>query len=231
MTEAEWLACTIRGDMSVFLRERWETSLSNYGEEETKEERFYRRKVTLFMAGCCRRIREWLVDPRAVETVELVAEGLDHDSDEVQKIITEVGAAATGEYTPESEAANAAYLALDPMDGLFEDADTVADHAISAVNIAADLQGRKADSRAEEIFHANLWRELLGNPFRPYQAPATWPSAVVELAQSLYDGNDNRLILADALEEAGHQDLAEHFRNEEWHPKGCWVVDMILGKE
>jgi hypothetical protein len=58
----------------------------------------------------------------------------------------------------------------------------------------------------------------------------SWPSVVVELAQSLYDGTGDRLILADALEEAGHQELAEHFRAEEWHPKGCWVVDLVLGK-
>ena len=38
------------------------------------------------------------------------------------------------------------------------------------------------------------------------------------------------VILADALEEAGHFELAEHFRQETWPPKGCWVVDMILGK-
>jgi hypothetical protein len=77
---------------------------------------------------------------------------------------------------------------------------------------------------------SDLFRHIIGNPFRPYTAPAAWPSTVIDLAQSLYDGNDNRLILADALEEAGHLELAEHFRKEEWHPKGCWVVDMILGK-
>ncbi len=35
----------------------------------------------------------------------------------------------------------------------------------------------------------------------------------------------------DALLEAGHPELAEHFRDaKEWHPKGCWVVDLLLGK-
>ena len=49
-------------------------------------------------------------------------------------------------------------------------------------------------------------------------------------AQALYDGTGDRLILADALEESGHPELAQHFRAEEWHPKGCWVVDLVLGK-
>lgn len=72
---------------------------------------------------------------------------------------------------------------------------------------------------------------LVGNPFKPYPAPSAWPTAVIELAQALYDGADDRLILADALEEAGHGELAAHFRSEEWHPKGCFVMDLILGKE
>ncbi|OAI53024.1 hypothetical protein AYO44_16375 [Planctomycetaceae bacterium SCGC AG-212-F19] len=82
----------------------------------------------------------------------------------------------------------------------------------------------------ETEYSCNLLRHIMGNPFRPFPTPASWPSAVVELAQALYVGHGDPLILADALEEAGHQDLAEHFRAEEWHPKGCWVVDLLLGK-
>ncbi len=36
---------------------------------------------------------------------------------------------------------------------------------------------------------------------------------------------------SDALLEAGHAELAEHFQKESWHPKGCWVVDLVLGKK
>jgi hypothetical protein len=36
--------------------------------------------------------------------------------------------------------------------------------------------------------------------------------------------------LVNALLEAGHHELAEHFRCEEWHPKGCWALDVILGR-
>jgi hypothetical protein len=75
-----------------------------------------------------------------------------------------------------------------------------------------------------------LLRHIIGNPFRPYPAPPSWPSTVVQLAESLYDGQDCAFALHDALLEAGHAELAEHFRSEQWHPKGCWVVDLILGK-
>ncbi len=76
-----------------------------------------------------------------------------------------------------------------------------------------------------------LLRHIIGNPFQTFRLPNSWPLAAIELSQALYTGVDNRLILADAMEEAGHSELAEHFRQEEWHPKGCWIVDMILGKE
>jgi hypothetical protein len=36
--------------------------------------------------------------------------------------------------------------------------------------------------------------------------------------------------LHDALLEAGHPELAEHFQQEQWHPKGCFALDLILGK-
>jgi hypothetical protein len=73
-------------------------------------------------------------------------------------------------------------------------------------------------------------RDVLGNPFRPYPALPSWPSTVVQLAESLYAGQDCAFALHDALLEAGHADRAEHFRGEKSHPKGCWVVDLILGK-
>jgi hypothetical protein len=78
---------------------------------------------------------------------------------------------------------------------------------------------------------AEMIRHVAGNPFHPYQAPPSWPSTVVQLAESLYDGQDCGFALHDALLEAGHAELAEHFRQEQWHPKGCWIVDMILGNK
>jgi hypothetical protein len=78
---------------------------------------------------------------------------------------------------------------------------------------------------------AHLLRHIIGNPFHPHPAPSSWPSAVVQLAESQYAGQDCSFALHDALLEAGHAELAEHFQEEKLHPKGCWVVDLILGKE
>jgi hypothetical protein len=55
------------------------------------------------------------------------------------------------------------------------------------------------------------------------------------LARSIYD--EHRFvempILADALEEAGctDPDILSHCRGPGPHVRGCWPVDLILGKE
>jgi hypothetical protein len=33
------------------------------------------------------------------------------------------------------------------------------------------------------------------------------------------------------LLDAGHPELADHFHTDQSHPKGCWAVDLILGKK
>lgn len=77
---------------------------------------------------------------------------------------------------------------------------------------------------------AGILRHIIGNPFRPYPA-ASWPTSVMQLADALYNGQDCGFALHDALLEAGHPELAEHFQKEAWHPKGCCVLDLILDKK
>jgi hypothetical protein len=40
-------------------------------------------------------------------------------------------------------------------------------------------------------------------------------------------------VLVDALEEAGctNTDILGHLRGAEPHVRGCWVIDLLLGKE
>lgn len=95
----------------------------------------------------------------------------------------------------------------------------------------AVVQANRDWHNANKAKCLTLLRHIMGNPFRPYPAPEFWPSNVVLLAQALYEGQDCDYALHDALEEAGHPELAEHFRQREHHPKGCWVVDLILGKK
>jgi hypothetical protein len=88
---------------------------------------------------------------------------------------------------------------------------------------------------AECEAQAVLLREMFGNPFRPVTIDPTWLTPkVVDLARQLYEeqGFDRIPDLAQALEEAGctNKALLEHCRMQEGHVKGCWVVDLLLGK-
>jgi hypothetical protein len=86
--------------------------------------------------------------------------------------------------------------------------------------------------------HAGILQDILGNPFRPVTTKPAWliwnDGTVVKIAQAIYDERAfNRMpILADALEDAGcdNDDIITHCRIEGPHVKGCWVVDLLLGK-
>jgi hypothetical protein len=83
---------------------------------------------------------------------------------------------------------------------------------------------------------AALMRCIYGNPFRPTPSiDAAWKMrTVATLAQSIYNDRafDRLPILADALEEAGGRDaeILAHCRQPGPHARGCWVIDLLLGK-
>lgn len=92
----------------------------------------------------------------------------------------------------------------------------------------------------------HLLRDIFANRFRPMPAIdsawLSWNDGIVgKLAQAIYDErilpqgllDQSRLaILADALEEAGCpvEDVLSHLRSDGPHVRGCWVVDLMLGK-
>lgn len=55
-----------------------------------------------------------------------------------------------------------------------------------------------------------------------------WPSVVIDLARGFAEGRGLSLAVCDALIEAGHPHLAEHFRGRGYHPADCWALRMIL---
>jgi hypothetical protein len=82
---------------------------------------------------------------------------------------------------------------------------------------------------------AALVREVFGNPFRRVRARRAWRTPrVVSLAAAIYGKPLGRRMpdLGRALERAGCTDdrMIEHCRSRRPHVRGCWVVDLILGK-
>lgn len=81
-----------------------------------------------------------------------------------------------------------------------------------------------------------LLRDIFGNPFRPVTFDPTWrTSTAVALANQMYQSRDFSAmpILADALQDAAcaNEEILSHCREPGVHVRGCWVVDLVLGKE
>jgi hypothetical protein len=78
-------------------------------------------------------------------------------------------------------------------------------------------------------------RDVFGNPFRPVAVEPGWRTGTaVALARQMYASRDFSLmpILADALQDAGCEcaDVLDHCRGDGPHVRGCWVIDLVLGK-
>ena len=232
MNEEEWLACTDPTPMLDFLRGK----VSD-------------RKLRLFVCACCRRIWHKLFDTqsrRAVEVAERLADG--------QADLAEVAAARTEmeelirrreqEWPEEASFSEAALLYghVDRLPRMLAQSALEEGVTTQWTGLAADFRAAgPADHRPLVAF----LHDIFGNPFRPVTiAPAVlaWnDAAVVRLAQAAYDerhlpagtlDNGRLAILADALEEAGctDADILGHLRGPGPHVRGCWPVDLCLGK-
>jgi hypothetical protein len=229
MTEAEWLACTDPTPMLYFLG----------GEASV-------RKLSLFACACCRRIRRMLKDGRSRRALE-IAEA--HQSEPVDSAAFVVGwndaadalSAAVGERDSENHRGSAVALECLRV--------TAGDALRASLNVAQwiDAGFRHGPPTPEQRAQAQLLRDIFGNPFRPSPplppAVLAWHDATVRrIAEGVYQDwrmpegtlDTARLaILADALLDAGcdGEELIQHCRSEGPHVRGCWVVDLILGKE
>jgi hypothetical protein len=86
-----------------------------------------------------------------------------------------------------------------------------------------------------EAKHASLLRDIFGNPFRPVTFSPSWRTdTAMSLAKQMYDSREFSAmpVLADALQDAGcdNDDILSHCRGAGPHVRGCWVVDLVLGK-
>jgi hypothetical protein len=178
------------------------------------------RKLRLFACGCVRRVWSLLRNEksrRLVEQAERYADG-----EVSRRELWAARAAAPGR--DGDPAGNWAARAA------------VACAMAAAPEAAQSASTLIVNARHTEIkeweAQADLIRELLGNPFHPVAITAPLPETISQLAQSLYDGADCAFALHDALLEEGQSQIAEHFEPKgKWHPKGCWALDLILGKK
>jgi hypothetical protein len=236
MTEEEWLACDDPIEMLEFLRGRATD-----------------RKLRLFGCACCRRLWPLLDDRsrRAVEVSEQHADGrIDLDT------FLQNAEAAKAAWNDSSCSAHADINAADAVYRImwneyekssFEDTVETLQYVVYRMSDAACLQndsGGDMASRGKQWYRnaakekevaGQLLADIIGDPFHPAPFQPTWRTdIVVAIARQAYDSGDfeGLPILADALEEAGCPDMAilDHLRGPEPHVRGCWVVDLLIGK-
>jgi hypothetical protein len=89
--------------------------------------------------------------------------------------------------------------------------------------------------RLGDILRPGPIRLILNTSSRIEPSWVTWHGGlIVSMALQMYVRRDfiDMPILADALEEAGciDQEILAHCRTGGEHVRGCWVVDLVLGK-
>jgi hypothetical protein len=222
VTERQWLKCTGPKKMLSFLQ-------GKVGE----------RKRRLFACACCRRVWNSLVLKSVrggVEAAELYADGsvTDEELNAAYWAALRAFQRALKRRVGDPASHTTLHLMALAVDAAYghpghpfqagEVGEVVKDDSLKAVSLA-------------------LLRCVVGNPFRPVTLPpASQTATIVALAQAAYDERDlpsghldpaRLAVLADALEEAGcdQANLLAHLRGPGPHVRGCWALDLLLGKE
>jgi hypothetical protein len=242
MTEADWLAAESPLELVTFLDNCfWERDEEN--ESEAPAEWWTGRKLRLWAVACCRRVDRLLVEPRSragLDAVEKCVDG-ELEGDALREAIHATERATLDSDvascpTAQLAAAKACETAIAELEHGFRDSLACALSAASYARRALSLVATPAEETPEERAQADLLREVFGNPFRPVALDPAWlTSDVRALAHAIYAERawDRMPILADALQEAGceNEDVLAHCRSATApHVRGCWVVDLLLGK-
>jgi hypothetical protein len=181
------------------------------------------RKLQLFSVACLRCVPELVAHPWARPILDFAARLADEPlpDDEYRRTRTELFATIT-------DHPGLWRFSLEGVFAIYERRPDLLYHRVAA-NIA--------DSVTNARFTVAMLREVVGNPYRPAAVEPAWlTSDVLALARGIHDERafDRMPILADALQDAGctSDDVLKHCRDgRQMHIRGCWVVDLLLGKE
>lgn len=202
MTEAEWLSC----DHPILLMRELDGAFS------ARKFRLLRGRTMQRHAGTD------LQCSAAVEVYERFADGeaTEEQLERAREVLRSVGGTC------------ASIVAR----GLVPDGTPVSRAAWDGYLARAAQRGEAPPANPEQCA---LIRDIFGNPFRRVTFSPEWRTdTAVALARQMYESRDFGAmpILADALQEAGcdNEDILAHCRGPGPHVRGCWVVDLVLGK-
>jgi hypothetical protein len=232
MDEATWGLCPDPFEMLNFLQ------AGGWGSD---------RKLRLVCCAFCRAVEHLLTDARyrmALDVAERYADGL-ADVSEMRQAHASVMQASTHtedyEWSEDKQgmllAANAVGWATEHREPLDPPAYLAGCAALGAKNASLSEGLPEAEVHATQ---SALIRDILGTlPFRPMDVRpsvlACDNGTAVRLAQAIYAERSfgDLPILANALEEAGCDDpeILAHCRAAGSHVRGCWVIDLLLGRK
>jgi hypothetical protein len=242
--QATWLACDDPHKMLELLRANGKLS---------------DRKARLFAVACCRRIWPLLTDARtrkAVEVAERYADGTASEQElsaakaHTWTSASSADAAAAGRAAEASvwlDARSASHYAAFAAACDGPEGHNPGESARHRLPLLFRVRSRSSSRATERATQAALLRDLCGPLlFREVHLDLAWltwhDGLVVRLAQAAYDerhlpagtlDNARLAVFADALEEADCQDvqILGHLRSGGDHVRGCFVIDLLLGKE
>jgi hypothetical protein len=208
MNNEEWLKCTDPQSMLVFL-----------------EGRASARKARLYACGVGRSLWPFLGDERSRTALEIAERHADRSATDIE-MARGRGAAQDVSGGPASRIVS---WVGDQHPWQAARMMVVSVQEAHGKRTAVDWSGWVA-AQTLTLVHC-----VFGNPFRPCIPESGWlTDTVVNLAQIIYDERafDRMPELADALENAGctQADILEHCRGPGPHVRGCWVIDLLLGR-
>ena len=218
MTEQEWLAQDLAdsGDFDVLL---------SFLRSKVSD-----RKLRLFACGCMQYVEDLRTDQSALLAVEVAERFADGraSAEERDAALHALPSALASIITPQG------FIPTPVAAALWPDAVEAAEHA--ARTVTTDCYGCYVAYPGVEKDMLNLFRDIVGLlPFRSIPLDPAWLTTTVKaVAQAVYTDRDfDRLpILADALEDAGctNADILNHCRQPGEHVRGCWCVDLEIGR-
>jgi hypothetical protein len=225
MTEQQWLTETDPKPLLEFLKGKASA-----------------RSYWLFTANCWRRWEHMLEDDKSrngIIALEALAEGQTIEDQHLNLMVGgEICICCGGKYGSSvsglSSAAGLSSIGL-ALSRRPEDAAYTAIYSMQMVADAEAAEAEQAESDKYRRIYRPLIAEIFGNPFRPVTVHPSWLTSDVRLlATGIYEEKafDRLPILADALQDAGcgNDEILNHCRSEGPHVRGCWVVDLLLGK-
>jgi hypothetical protein len=198
-----------------------------------------RRKLRLFACGCCRLIWPQLEDSRLRDAVEVAERFVDGNA-------TATDLDAAGPIAHATIARNSRGFTEDDPNAQIN---TVVAMVVSTTHVRPfaaafsvtayplPLAGHRGSKKEANALICGLLRDIFDNHFRKTHFDKKWRTdTTTALAHQMYESRDFGAmpILADALQDAGCDsgDILNHCRDANaTHVRGCWVVDLVLGKE